>query len=658
MEFVKIDPKNDDDEKMKLSTENESQENIVKFDVTLPKDDLDPLHGTASTVSQLSTINKVFGVGINKINNKTENGTKSDTIINNTVKNLEYEVPNNETRVELNETEPGVIDCPRNRKLMDLLFSQMEKPPINEPKNVAETSTSDPPVTSYFSHFSNKMTSHAENLDQIRPDTVDKPKVKRRRGRVTKRNHFDSGAFSKGRKVYRSIMPKTSLNDSISATDNSSPITPMESVDKNQASIPLISNLSNYQNQLNAVNNVMFNQGVNAMYQGVNPNVVMNNLSYPCLPIFQQYNQHLNQNLNNLPYTFLPQMYNPMCYNVNQASLNQPNFFSGVPIPNLQSNFNYMNPACSFDSNTQNFNSNIYLAESFNSTINTPIDNASSKGISNVNMAAVNVVNSTAVSDVPFSFDGINQNNPLPSQSNQNFTAIQPNVQTNDFKFEHILPKKNILTVSPNKIITDEQNIKEKDHEINMSKKFKYKMNFSNTSDKLNSFTDANETNDSTLNKSSDNEFKRQAIVKPRVIRHVIDGFVIEESSFPFSMDDTTFDVDTIGKFSELLNIKCKSIDKILPIKKSPKLKDVNIKKLKKPAKPKKPPINWTINNVCDFVKNLSGCSQYVDKFLEEEIDGNSLLLLTQDHLVNGMNIKLGPALKIIKSIGILKKSI
>ncbi|XP_037950598.1 polyhomeotic-proximal chromatin protein-like [Teleopsis dalmanni] len=58
--------------------------------------------------------------------------------------------------------------------------------------------------------------------------------------------------------------------------------------------------------------------------------------------------------------------------------------------------------------------------------------------------------------------------------------------------------------------------------------------------------------------------------------------------------------------------------------------------------------INWTVSDVCEFIKNLPGCSDYVDDFEQQEIDGQALLLLKENHLVNAMGMKLGPALKIV----------
>ena len=62
-------------------------------------------------------------------------------------------------------------------------------------------------------------------------------------------------------------------------------------------------------------------------------------------------------------------------------------------------------------------------------------------------------------------------------------------------------------------------------------------------------------------------------------------------------------------------------------------------------------PLKWTVTQVCDFVKNLPGCSDYIDDFQLQEIDGQALMLLKADHLMSAMAIKLGPALKICRAI-------
>ena len=62
-------------------------------------------------------------------------------------------------------------------------------------------------------------------------------------------------------------------------------------------------------------------------------------------------------------------------------------------------------------------------------------------------------------------------------------------------------------------------------------------------------------------------------------------------------------------------------------------------------------PLKWDVKQVCDFVKNLPGCSDYVEDFQHQEIDGQALMLLKADHLMQAMAMKLGPALQIYKAI-------
>ncbi|XP_053776126.1 sterile alpha motif domain-containing protein 11 isoform X4 [Desmodus rotundus] len=55
----------------------------------------------------------------------------------------------------------------------------------------------------------------------------------------------------------------------------------------------------------------------------------------------------------------------------------------------------------------------------------------------------------------------------------------------------------------------------------------------------------------------------------------------------------------------------------------------------------------WTVDDVCSFVGGLSGCREYAPVFREQGIDGETLPLLTEEHLLTTMGLKLGPALKI-----------
>ncbi|XP_062559514.1 polyhomeotic-proximal chromatin protein-like isoform X2 [Armigeres subalbatus] len=71
------------------------------------------------------------------------------------------------------------------------------------------------------------------------------------------------------------------------------------------------------------------------------------------------------------------------------------------------------------------------------------------------------------------------------------------------------------------------------------------------------------------------------------------------------------------------------------------------------PVAPEESPVivKWTVQEVCDFIKKLPGCSDYAEDFVIHEIDGQALLLLKENHLVNTMGMKLGPALKIVAKI-------
>ncbi|XP_029979238.1 polyhomeotic-like protein 3 isoform X2 [Sphaeramia orbicularis] len=66
-------------------------------------------------------------------------------------------------------------------------------------------------------------------------------------------------------------------------------------------------------------------------------------------------------------------------------------------------------------------------------------------------------------------------------------------------------------------------------------------------------------------------------------------------------------------------------------------------------------PSLWSVEDVTAFIHTLPGCGDVAEAFRLQEIDGQALLLLTEDHLMTSMNIKLGPALKICAHINALK---
>lgn len=57
-----------------------------------------------------------------------------------------------------------------------------------------------------------------------------------------------------------------------------------------------------------------------------------------------------------------------------------------------------------------------------------------------------------------------------------------------------------------------------------------------------------------------------------------------------------------------------------------------------------------------EFIKVLPGCGPYAEEFRSQEIDGQALMLLKEDHLMTTMSMKLGPALKICAKINSLRE--
>lgn len=66
----------------------------------------------------------------------------------------------------------------------------------------------------------------------------------------------------------------------------------------------------------------------------------------------------------------------------------------------------------------------------------------------------------------------------------------------------------------------------------------------------------------------------------------------------------------------------------------------------------------FQVNEVCDFIRGLPGCADYAEDFAIQEIDGQALMLLKEDHLMSAMSIKLGPALKIVARIDCMKNEL
>ena len=61
--------------------------------------------------------------------------------------------------------------------------------------------------------------------------------------------------------------------------------------------------------------------------------------------------------------------------------------------------------------------------------------------------------------------------------------------------------------------------------------------------------------------------------------------------------------------------------------------------------------LEWSVDDVCQFVSSLTGSPDIAHAFREEHIDGHSFVLMHEDHLLSRMSIRLGPALKILAQI-------
>merc|ERR1719186_599545 len=204
-----------------------------------------------------------------------------------------------------------------------------------------------------------------------------------------------------------------------------------------------------------------------------------------------------------------------------------------------------------------------------------------------------------------------------------------------------------------------------------------------------------------------------KAVVKPQVLTHVIDGHIIKESSQPFPISSKSdppkgrrksdqkevtppapngtvpTGLTTNGTNGTANNGSAKrgpgrppgSTKNILdqqkvdskgkpvggepPEKKQKSEKDIvapltNANDREEVTTPvvKDNPLKWNVLQVCDFIKNLPGCSDYAADFALQEIDGQALMLLKADHLMSAMAIKLGPALKICSQISLMREEL
>lgn len=69
-------------------------------------------------------------------------------------------------------------------------------------------------------------------------------------------------------------------------------------------------------------------------------------------------------------------------------------------------------------------------------------------------------------------------------------------------------------------------------------------------------------------------------------------------------------------------------------------------------------PKYWTEQQVINFVQSVPSCHEQGEQFRYNKIDGDSLLMLTQEDIINVLNLKIGPAVKLYNSILLLRSAI
>ena len=65
-------------------------------------------------------------------------------------------------------------------------------------------------------------------------------------------------------------------------------------------------------------------------------------------------------------------------------------------------------------------------------------------------------------------------------------------------------------------------------------------------------------------------------------------------------------------------------------------------------------PVDWDAEEVAEFMR-LQGFADYADSFQDYDIDGQSLFLLREHHLLERFSMKLGPTLRLMDTISRLR---
>ncbi|KAK1880479.1 Polyhomeotic-like protein 3 [Dissostichus eleginoides] len=176
-----------------------------------------------------------------------------------------------------------------------------------------------------------------------------------------------------------------------------------------------------------------------------------------------------------------------------------------------------------------------------------------------------------------------------------------------------------------------------------------------------------------------------QAVVKPNVLTHLIEGFVIQEGAEPFpvcgsvkgSPGEDSPDTNQSETVTTATVLKCEYCKNFAPASQfrgtkrfcsmscAKRYNEGGIARRRVPRRTSSEIASAKIAGRPIPVKcrsesshsdeESSGCEEHAPQFLSQEIDGQALLLLKEEHLMSTMNIKLGPALKICAHINTLR---
>ncbi|XP_068619031.1 polyhomeotic-like protein 2 [Battus philenor] len=164
-----------------------------------------------------------------------------------------------------------------------------------------------------------------------------------------------------------------------------------------------------------------------------------------------------------------------------------------------------------------------------------------------------------------------------------------------------------------------------------------------------------NETNNQASLAENVPEASSSDLDTPNVSTHVIEGHVIQESDQPFPVKPPVYQWP--AAFKEY----CRAITSPNPDRPlnensmSPARSVASSEWFSENSTSSGIPVSkWTVTQVYEFIRNVPGCSGYADQFLYQKVDGEALLLMKCEDLVEKFSMKQELATTVISSINSL----